>query len=546
LPDASTLPVVRVDASDMAQLVAWQTAKQADPLLSPGATNETTAASGKFELTIAMNGVGTSGNGDWTGLTAPIVASSASGGVATFTAQDFSGQVGQSVTVTNTTNGAGVLNGTWTITSVTKSAATTPGTATFTATPVSPTATPGTLALQGENGADDNTATATASVADDLVGNLQNYQKYFHWISHTYDHPTTLNGLCQSVPNNEPTCGDAVDAPNYIDDINLEILTNLWVAGATGGMNLDTDTVVGPYNDGGLSQLNFTDFAPGNIVTPGVTGLNDPNVPAYLYADGIRYAVSDTSVATTTAPPNNNGPNPSPNVGIVNSYEPGIYEVPRHPNDVFYNVANWADDDAEFVCIYSNYVAPTAPPGTVPAPDPPFNTYNAAQVLDFTSTAFLNNMLIGDMDPEMFHQPDLHFSDNYANLTNSAPSGTIPASVTSFLGTATTHVSSLLSDTYDLTFSKYEALYKLPVLTPTLDQMGVLMQNRNTFNLSGVTASIVAAGTTNQQIVITMPSTATVPAAVIPVTGLTSTGSELYGGQTISHINMTPGQSITF
>jgi hypothetical protein len=199
LPDASNLPVFRVDANDMAQLVAWQTTKQTDPLLSPGATNETTAASGKFELTIAMNGVGTSGNGDWTGLTAPIVASSASGGVATFTAQDFSGQVGQTVTTTNVANGGSVLNGTWTITSVTKSAATTPGTATFTATPVSPTTAPPTLASAPENGADDNTTTATASIADDLVGNLQNYQQYFHWISHTYDHPTTLNGLCQST-----------------------------------------------------------------------------------------------------------------------------------------------------------------------------------------------------------------------------------------------------------------------------------------------------------------------------------------------------------
>jgi hypothetical protein len=46
LPDASNLPVFRVDANDMAQLVAWQTTKQADPLLSPGATYETTAASG--------------------------------------------------------------------------------------------------------------------------------------------------------------------------------------------------------------------------------------------------------------------------------------------------------------------------------------------------------------------------------------------------------------------------------------------------------------------------------------------------------------------
>ena len=527
LPDASNLPVFRVNSADMAQLVTWQKSKQADPLLS------------QFELTIAMNGVGTSGNGDWTGLTAPIIASSASGGTATFTAQDFSGLVGQSVTVTNTTNGGGVLNGTWTITAVTSSAATTPGTTTFTVSiPSAPT-----VALAVEKGVVDNTATATASVPDDLVANLQNYQQYFHWISHTYNHPTTLTGLCQSAPTGTG-CGDVNNTPPT-DYINLEILTNLWVASSPGGVNLDTDTVVGPYDDGGVKQLTFTDFNPANIVTPGVTGLNDPNVPGYMYDDGIRYAVSDTSVATTTNPANNNGPNPSPNVGIVNSYATGIYEVPRHPNDVFYNVANWADDQAEFQCVYSYYVAPGAPAGTTPAPDPPFNTYNAAQVLDFTSSAFLTNMLMGDMDPEMFHQPDLHFSNNYPYLTNAAPSGTMPASVTAFLAGQTSHVSSLISDTYDLTFSKYEAVYKLPVLTPTMDQLGVLMQNRNTFNLSGVTASIVGAGTANATITLTMPSTATVPTAVIPVTGVTSTGSEIYGGQNISHINMTPGQTIT-
>ncbi len=523
LPDASNLPVFRVNAADMAQLVAWQKTKQADTLLS------------QFKLTIAMNGVGTSGNGDWTGLTAPIIASSASGGVVTFTAQDFSGQVGQSVTVTNTTNGGGVLNGTWTILSVTPSAATTPGTTSFTVS--IPAA--GTLAQKAENGADDNTATATASVADDLVANLQSYQQYFHWISHTYNHPTTLNGLCQSNPTGSG-CGDIYNSP-ATDDIDLEVLTNLYVASSAGGMDLDTDKMAGPYDDGALVPLTFTDFNPANIVTPGVTGLNDPNVPIYLYNDGIRYAVSDTSVATTTDPPNNNGPNPSPNVGILNSYEPGIYEVPRHPNDVFYNVANWADDQAEFDCVYSYYV----PPGSTatPAPDPPFNTYNAAQVLDFTSSAFVTNMLMGDMDPEMFHQPDLHFSDNYGNLTNPLPSGTIPASVSAFLGSnSSSHVSSLISDTYDLTFSKYEAVYKLPVLTPTMDQIAGLMQNRNSFNQSGVTASIVGAGTASATIVLTMPSTATIPSAVIPVTGVTSTGSEVYGGQNISHVTLTKGQ----
>jgi Bacterial Ig-like domain (group 2) len=502
LPDASNLPVFRLDASDMAQLAAWQQTKQTDPLLK------------QFQITLAFNGVGTVGNGDWTGLTAPIVSSSAANGVASFTAQDFSGLPGQAVTVTGTTNGGGALNGTWTIVSETSSAATTPGTTTFTVT------VPSTItAVAAAERA------ATASVPDDLVSSLSAYQGSFYWISHTYDHPSTLNGLLQSSP-----AGDINDNPP-VDDIDLEILTNQYVAGnGTTGSNLDLDP-----SDVGIKPLNLTNFNPGNIVTPGVTGLNDPNVPAYLFNDGIRFAVSDTSVAATTNPPNNNGPNPSPNVGIVNSYANGIYEVPRYPNDVFYNTANWADDDAEFVCIYSNYVPPGSPAGTVPVAVPPYNTFTAAQVLDFVSSSFVVNMLKGDMDPEMFHQPDLHFSDNGATL-----------------GMTGSHISSLISDTYDQTFSKYEALYILPVLTPTLDQMGTLMQNRNSFNLSGVTASIIAAGTANAQLTITMPTSATVPTAIIPVTGLTTNGGvvgngyETYGGQNISHINITAGQTITF
>ena len=502
LPDASNLPVFRLDASDMAELVAWQQSKQTDPLLK------------QFQITLAFNGVGTVGNGDWTGLTAPIVSSSAANGVASFTAQDFSGLPGQPVTVTGTTNGGGALNGTWTIVSETSSAATTPGTTTFTVTVPSTI----TAVATAERA-------ATASVVDDLVSSLAAYQGSFYWISHTYDHPSTLNGLLQSSP-----AGDIANNPP-VDDIDLEILTNQYVAGnGTTGSNLDLDP-----SDVGIKPLNLTNFNPGNIVTPGVTGLNDPNVPGYLFNDGIRFAVSDTSVAATTNPPNNNGPNPSPNVGIVNSYANGIYEVPRYPNDVFYNTANWADDGAEFVCIYSNYVPPGSPAGTVPVAVPPYNTFTPAQILDFTSSSFVVNMLKGDMDPEMFHQPDLHFSDNGATL-----------------GMTGSHISSLISDTYDQTFSKYEALYLLPVLTPTLDQMGTLMQNRNSFNLSGVTASILAAGTANAQLTITMPTSATVPTAIIPVTGLTTNGGvvgngyEVYGGQNISHISITPGQTVTF
>jgi trimeric autotransporter adhesin len=223
-----------------------------------------------------------------------------------------------------------------------------------------------------------------------------------------------------------------------------------------------------------------------------------------LVQDGVSYVVTDTSVIGQP----NNGPNPSPNVGIVNSYAPSLYEVPRRPNDVFFNAANWSDDQAEFSCIYNNPV------------QPPYNAFNAAQILDYVSSSFVTNMLIGDMDPEMFHQPNLHDYDGQGH--------------------------SLISDTYDQTFSKYERLFQRGVVSLTLDQLGQNMKNRNAYNLSTATASLTGAPGSNQTISITVPATAAVPGAIIPVTGLYSNGAEAYGGQYISHIQLTSGQTISF
>src|SRR5437016_4961766 len=385
-PDATSLPFFRINSADMTSLVAWQNKIQSDSLLA------------NFKLTLAFNGVGTTGNTDWTSLPA-----------------------------------AGVAN-------------------------------------------------------DNLTTNVQNYQQHFHWISHTYDHPNTLNGLHKSDPGGDP------DTPQ-VDSIDLEVLTNKYVANGT-GQNLDPD----PSDS--VKPIQLTDFNPANLITPGVTGLNDTLVPSYLVQDGISYVVTDTSVLGQA----NNGPNPSPNVGIVNSYAPSLYEVPRHPNDIFFNAANWADDQAEFSCIYNNPV------------QPPFNSFTAPQILDYVSSGFVTHMLIGDMDPEMFHQNNLHDYDGQGH--------------------------SLLSDTYDQTFAKYERLYKLPVVSPTLDQLGQNMQNRNAYNLSTATASLTSASGSNLTISITVPATATVPSAIIPITGLNSVGAETYGGQHISHVQVSRGQTI--
>ncbi|PYT66511.1 MAG: hypothetical protein DMG39_26630, partial [Acidobacteria bacterium] len=386
-PDSTTLPFFRINSADMTSLVAWQNKIQSDPLLA------------NFKLTLAFNGVGTTGNTEWTGLPSP-----------------------------------GVAN-------------------------------------------------------DDLTMNVQNYQPYFHWISHTYDHPNSLNGLHKSDPYGDPSTPQ-------MDSIDLEILTNQYVANGT-GQNLDPDT------SDTVRTIHLTDFNPVNLVTPGVTGLNDTSVPSYLVQDGVGYVVTDTSVLGQP----NNGPNPSPNVGIVNSYAPSLYEVPRRPNDVFFNAANWSDDQAEFYCIYNNPV------------QPPYNTFSAPQILDFVSSDFVAHMLMGDMDPEMFHQPNLHNYDGQGH--------------------------SLLSDTYDQTFSKYERFYKRGVVSLTLDQLGQGMQNRNAYNLSTATASVTGASGSNQTISISVPATAAVATAIIPVTGLYSAGAEAYGGQYISHIQMNRGQTIT-
>ena len=167
----------------------------------------------------------------------------------------------------------------------------------------------------GTSGITDWTGLSSPGVAnDDLTTRVQTYQGFYHWISHTYDHPNSLNGLHKSDPGGDP------NTPQ-MDSIDLEVLTNQYVANGS-GQNLDTDS------SDTVSTIHLTDFNPANMVTPGVTGLNDTTgVPSYLAQDGIKYVVTDTSVLGQP----NNGPNPSPNVGIVNCYAPSLYEVPRRP-----------------------------------------------------------------------------------------------------------------------------------------------------------------------------------------------------------------------
>ena len=118
-------------------------------------------------------------------------------------------------------------------------------------------------------------------------------------------------------------------------------------------------------------------------------------------------------------------------------------------------------------------------------------------------------MLVGDIDPWMFHQSNLRAYDG---------------------------VHTLLLDLLDRTLLKYDAIYNLPVVTLAMDDLGAQVAARTDLHGSGVTGTIVP----GKSITLTVDRDATVP-----VTGLQAAGSEQYGGQAIAHVRVTAGTSVT-
>lgn len=264
-----------------------------------------------------------------------------------------------------------------------------------------------------------------------------------------------------------------------------------WVSHTYDHTNLDsvdyaTATSEITSNNQIATSLGLTHFSTSNMVTPDVSGLTNPNYLQAAYDHGIRYLVTDTSK------PGYN--NPAPNVGIYNSYRPAILMLPRRPNNLFYNVSTPDGWVAEYNCLYASFWGRNL-------------TYQ--QILDVESQTLLTYLLKGDIDPWMFHQPNLRAYDG-------------------------THT--LLGDLLDMTLQKYAQYYNLPIVNSTMDKLGQNVANRMQYLGAGVTASI------NPGVSITITAQ---KAARVPVTGLNTAGSEIYGGQHISYVNLTAGQSVT-
>ena len=130
------------------------------------------------------------------------------------------------------------------------------------------------------------------------------------------------------------------------------------------------------------------------------------------------------------------------------------------------------------------------------------------------TNTILGYVLRGDMDPLMFH---------VANMR--AYSGT----------------NSVFSDLMGSVISKYSSYFNLPLVSPTMDQLGMDMASRMAYNASGATGTITRS-TSGAWTSITLN---TVNGATIPVTGLDMAGAEFYGGQYIASVALGAGQQVT-
>ena len=293
---------------------------------------------------------------------------------------------------------------------------------------------------------------------DDLTPYVLTNKAMFKWISHTYTHP-------------------------YLDDISY---TNA-LAEIT-------------QNNKAHTALGLPHYNKANLVTPNITGLNNPQFIKAAYDAGIRYLVTDTSIPSHRPA--------SPNVGIPNWVDARILMIPRHANNLFYNVSTPEEWVSEYNYIYSAYWG---------------RELTFAEILDNQAELLLGFLLKGDVSPLMFHQPNLRDYNGRGNT--------------------------LLGDLLDKVADKYEQLYNFPALSPTMNSLAATLQERMDYNASGVVATL------NSDSTVTLTVT---KAASIPVTGLVNGGlvsftgpvapvvtTAAYAGQRITTVTLAAGQSVT-
>jgi hypothetical protein len=242
-------------------------------------------------------------------------------------------------------------------------------------------------------------------------------------------------------------------------------------------------------------ELGLQNFEPESLVQPDISGLGNPAFQQAAFDAGIRYLISDASRPEWA--------NPSPNTGFYSATQPELFIVPRRANNLFFSLRTpeeWVDEYNWFYWLGS----PSSSPWKLWPDEQTFE-----QILDHESDNLLSYMLRWDADPWMFHQANLGRYDGERFL---------------------------LGDLLDETFDKYAEVYNLPIRNLRQKAAGELMKRRMAYDASGADATLLPC----QRITLSVQR-----AAVVPITGAVAATTEMYGGQPIAAVSMSPGATLT-
>jgi hypothetical protein len=311
-----------------------------------------------------------------------------------------------------------------------------------------------------------------AARGDRLTREAKEQSKQFFWVSHTYDHE---NLDCYNPVPNSSVCRGAT----YGESV-FEIEENRKIARA---LRLAVDDV--------------------SMVTPGISGFNNPEFMRAAFDRGLRYLVTDTSRP--------GGLPAVPNTGIRSSLQPGILLIPRRATNIFYNVetpqvgAVGSEPDE-----YNFFFGPNGIFRIGGTNQPFFNTIQTyAQIIDREADALVTYMLRYEMYGAMFHQA------NYVRHTGAR---------------------SLFTDLMDAVFAKFAAVCNLPVESLQQAEIGQKLKDRMAFLSSGA-SGVYTPG--SGSITLTSPVT-----AKVPVTGACGGTCQTYGGQRQSEITVNAGSTV--
>lgn len=251
-------------------------------------------------------------------------------------------------------------------------------------------------------------------------------------------------------------------------------------------------------------SLSLFGFDCAELVTPELSGLNNASAVQGFVEAGVGYVVSDASLTPAVAAMRGSQPgdNPSFNVGRTSPFSSRLYQIPRHPTDIFFDVATRAAEVDEYNTIYRSYWG---------------RELSYDEIIDISTARGLGYLLIGDVDPLMFHQ---------ANLARELVNGV-------------NH--SLFSDWIETTATRFTRLVSLPILTLSQREIGRVMQAREAWNACGAQATYIESTVGK-----TLELRAT-GSCSIPVTGLSSAAGrvEIYAGVPTTEIAISGGEQKT-